>query len=93
MSRYVDADSAPIYLSQVACEQIKNMPTANVQTVSHCKNLTSINPVDEFICSRCGYMTEDCSEKIYDEDGEYYSIREFIYNYCPKCGAKVLYRV
>lgn len=91
MSRYVDADAAPIYLSQVACEQIKNMPTANVQELKYCRNLTSINPVDEFICSRCGYMTEDCSEKIYDEDGKYYSIREFIYSYCPNCGAKVLY--
>ena len=89
MSRYVDTDSAPIYLSQAACEQIKNMPTANVQKLKYCKNLTSMNLVDEFICSRCGYMTEDCSEKVYNEDGEYYFIREFKYKYCPKCGAKV----
>lgn len=92
MSRYVDADSAPIYLSQVACEQMKNIPTANVQELKYCMNLTSTG----FICSRCKYITEDCNEKFYkfyDEHGEYCSIRKFKYNYCPKCGAKVLYKV
>lgn len=85
MSRYVDADAAPIYLSQVACEQIKNMPTANVQELKYCRNLTSKG----FICSRCGYITEDCKENFYDEWGEYCSIRDFKYNYYPKCGARV----
>ena len=35
MARYVNADLAPIYLNESACEQIKMMPTADVVEVKH----------------------------------------------------------
>ena len=38
MSRYVDADLAPIYLNADACEQIKHIPTADVVEVVRCKD-------------------------------------------------------
>ena len=38
MPRYVDANSAPIYLNADACEQIKYMPTADVVEVVRCKD-------------------------------------------------------
>lgn len=54
-----------------------------------CQNLTEINPVDEFICSRCGFMTEDFCRLVIDEDdGEHYHY-EYEIKYCPNCGAKV----
>ena len=61
-----------------------------------CKNLTKENPVDEFICSGCGFMTEDFFRLEIDEDfeeGIYYEERnhhEFEIKYCPNCGAKVV---
>ena len=33
MARYIDADFAPIYLNKIACEQIKRIPTADVEEV------------------------------------------------------------
>ena len=61
-----------------------------------CKNLTKENPVDEFICSECGFMTDDFSRTEIDEDiddGIWYedrTRREFEIKYCPNCGAKVV---
>lgn len=54
-----------------------------------CKNMTWKNPVDEFICSNCGFHYEDVSETREDEDGEYSYKVEFVTKYCPNCGAKV----
>lgn len=60
-----------------------------------CKNLTKGNPVDEFVCSKCGFMTEGFSRIEIDtdlEDGEYYenkTYHEFEIKYCPNCGKKV----
>lgn len=46
-----------------AAKLLDTVPIADVQEVRHGKNLTKAHPVDEFICSECGYMTEDCTEK------------------------------
>lgn len=54
-----------------------------------CKNISEKNPVDEFICSECGFHYEDVSETREDEDGEYSYEVEFVTKYCPNCGAKV----
>ena len=54
-----------------------------------CQNVSKKHPVDEFICSECGFHYEDVSETKYDEDGEYFYKVEFETKYCPNCGAKV----
>lgn len=54
-----------------------------------CKNVTQMNPVDEFKCSECGFTCIDYTEVVYDEDGEYTYNRECEFNYCPKCGRRV----
>lgn len=36
--RLVDADLAPIYLNEKACEQIKSMPTIDAVPVVRCKD-------------------------------------------------------
>ncbi len=74
---------------KVFASAVINAPTADVQEVRHGKNLTKAHPVDEFICSECGYMTEDCTEKIYSQDGDDCYLCEYEYNYCPNCGAKM----
>lgn len=68
---------------------IEKTPTAGVQEVRHGENVTVKNPVDEFICSECGFMVDSISRKHYDEDGEYYYHSEYECKYCPECGAKM----
>lgn len=55
-----------------------------------CKNISEQNPVDEFICSECGFMLEDFSEKRVDEDDGDVTYHEFEMKYCPNCGARVV---
>lgn len=50
--KFIDADLAPIYLNSAACEQIKYMPTADVQEVRHGKWAGTV-------CTNCGESTSD----------------------------------
>lgn len=68
---------------------IKHQPAFDVAEVRHGKNTTQINPVDEFICSECGFRCGDYSEIIYEEEGDYEYSCECVFNYCPHCGAKM----
>lgn len=103
MKRYIDADKFIEYLgfenteeerdeniyAIVRLQDFDNQITEDVQKVKHGKNLTKAHPVDEFICSECGYMTEDCTEKKYSQDGDYCYLCEYEYKFCPNCGAKM----
>ena len=66
-------------------EIISKEPAADVQEVRHGENITSMHPTDEFICSECGIVLQDVSEYIVEDD----VYREFYFDYCPKCGAKM----
>ena len=57
--------------------------------VKHGRNETKQHPVDEFICSICGYVCHETHKYVYDEEGEYWSLYEFEFKYCPNCGAKM----
>lgn len=61
------------------------IPAADVAPVVHSKNETEMNPVDEFICSECGFVSRDMSGFYIEEDCCY----EFNPHYCPNCGAKM----
>ena len=61
----------------------------NVMKVKHGYNTSSMNPVDEFACSECGFTCADYTEVKYDEDGDYTYFCECEFDYCPKCGAKM----
>ena len=74
---------------KIAIRDIRKQPTADVQEVRHGKNITKKYPTDEFICSECGHMNEDCTETKYNDDGDYYYICEYEYKFCPECGAKM----
>lgn len=65
-------------------------PTADVVEVRHGKNITQNHPVDEFICSECGFITRECCRYKIDEDADGdESMLEFEFRYCPCCGAKM----
>jgi len=57
--------------------------------VKHGRNITEVHPVDEFICSECGFICCDFSEMRIDEETGDVSYREFEMGYCPRCGAKM----
>ena len=67
---------------------VKSQPTADVQEVRHGKNITKINPVDEFECSECGFICE-MSEIYYDDENKFYTYRDYNPKFCPNCGAKM----
>lgn len=95
MSRYIDEDKVleKLYDTQlydsddnILFEEIlDNTPTADVQEVKYGKNVTDINPVDEFICSECGFICKELSGYDKEEDVHY----EYEPKFCPECGAKM----
>lgn len=84
----LEADELPFVetAEYVASELI----SAGIGKMKTCKNESDNNPVDEFICSECGFMTEDFSEKRIDEDDGDVTYHEFEFRYCPNSGAKVV---
>ena len=68
---------------------INKQSVADVVKVVHGHNKTSMHPVDEFLCSVCGFCCADYTETKYDEDGDYEYSCECEFDYCPKCGAKM----
>ena len=49
-----------------------------------CQNITEKDPVDDFVCSKCGIHLYDWV-RVCDED--WY---EYEFKYCPNCRAKVV---
>lgn len=60
-----------------------------LRTEKTCKNISENNPVDEFKCSKCGFMAEDFHRLVIDEDDGEHINYEYEIKYCPNCGAKV----
>ena len=94
MPEYIDKRKAQEYLigdyAYAAVNLLDKVPVEKVSEIRRGKNITQINPVDEFICSECGFMCEDLTEKVYDEEGDYFYHREYEVKYCPGCGAKII---
>lgn len=74
---------------QFEFESDKAETAASAAEVKRGYNATHKNPVDEFVCSICGFTCEDCREAIHEEDGEFSHYREYEFKYCPNCGAKM----
>lgn len=55
------------------------------------KNITDMNPVDEFICSECGFGMCDYTELVQEDENDRSSVyyREFEPKFCPNCGARM----
>lgn len=98
MNRYIDAEALKqdlihnrSFYPAIVKSAIENAPTADVVEVRHGKNITKNHPVDEFICSECGLIMQDCCRYEIDEDADPpdENCYEFEFRYCPRCGVKI----
>lgn len=55
----------------------------NFKLIVRGTNISDQHPVDEFICSECGFTTQGFDSYDPEEDAHY----EFIIKFCPNCGA------
>lgn len=62
---------------------------ADVAPVIHATNLSALAWYDKLICSHCGIVLQDWVEVRYDEDMDDTTHHEYVFNYCPNCGAKI----
>lgn len=70
----------------VPANYIKGAPAVDPEELRpRGKNITNMNPVDEFICSECGFRAQDIER--YDAEDDV--CIEFEVKYCPNCGAKM----
>lgn len=60
-----------------------------VAPVIHATNLSAVAWCDKLICSHCGIVLQDWVEVRYDEDMDDTTHHEYVFNYCPNCGAKI----
>lgn len=55
-----------------------------------CKNVAErYADCDEFVCSKCGIHLEEWVEVSIDEDYDDEIHSEYVFKYCPNCGAKI----
>lgn len=69
------------------CRHFNNK--ADFMKIQHGYNATDEHPVDEFVCSVCGFACEDFTEIVTDEDRDDTWHQECEFDYCPHCGAKM----
>ena len=75
---------------QVASWKKRLIAEVDNLVVSHkCQNIAGVHPVDGFVCSRCGFMTEEISQLTIDEDTGRRDNFEFEIKFCPNCGSRV----
>lgn len=55
-----------------------------------CKNISEMHPVDGFTCSECSITIVDYVEERVDEEEYDTTYHEYVFKYCPNCGAKVV---
>lgn len=70
-----------------ALDKLNNQPTADVKEVVRGENISELNPVDGFECSKCGIMLEGWTRVEIDEHDMDKSHCEYYFDFCPNCGA------
>lgn len=60
------------------------------KVVEQCENVAEkYADCDEFVCSKCGIHLEEWVEVSIDEDYDDEIHSEYVFKYCPNCGAKI----
>lgn len=68
---------------------IDEIQETDVVPVIHATNLSALAWCDKLICSHCGIVLQDWVEVRYDENIDDTMYHEYVFNYCPNCGAKI----
>ena len=72
-------------------KKLDAIPVADVEPVRHGHNENKeYHEADEFRCSECGLHLEDWTRYVYDEDSDEEYTQEYVFKYCPECGAKIV---
>lgn len=71
-------------------DRIESQPTIEAIPVVHGFNDNrNYHECDEFRCSECGLHLEGWVRHVYDEELDDEFIKEYVFKYCPECGAKM----
>ena len=66
------------------------MPAADVEPVKHTKNIAQdYADCDQFVCEKCGIELQRWVSVERDEDDGTETYQEYVFHYCPNCGAKI----
>ena len=79
------------FYSEEGYFRIEEVEVEGAIDVKRGENITEMHPVDEFICSECGIIMRDCCRYEIDEDDGDEICYEFVFRFCPRCGAKIDY--
>lgn len=88
MARYIWRNSSVCLIGEA--ENIAEMLfNAGFRKLDEVENISTLHPVDGFVCSKCGVHLEEWTRVVEDmDDGDIYHY-EYRIKYCPECGAKV----
>ena len=79
-----------VYDTNAFLDSIDEQPTIEAVPVVHGFNDNrNYHECDEFRCSECGLHLEDWNRHVYDEELDDEFIKEYVFKYCPECGAKI----
>lgn len=67
---------------------IQSLPSVTPTRKAH-NNNEDYAECDQFVCSNCGVELQDWHRVERDEDDGEISYHEYIFKYCPNCGAKI----
>ena len=69
---------------------IKKEASVDVALVKYGENVgKDYDPVDQFVCSECGIELQDWRKIERDEEYDDITCHEYVFRYCPNCGAKM----
>lgn len=92
LTSIADSMARKIELCIECRELLEHQPTAYDvdKVVEQCENVAEkYADCDEFVCSKCGIHLGEWVEVSIDEDYDDEIHSEYVFKYCPNCGAKI----
>lgn len=75
-------------LRELIAEVNARFSSSNAKPGAKGQNIGTLAGCDEFICSQCGIHLEDWVRMELEDDGDYTEY-EYVFNFCPNCGADI----
>lgn len=96
MAEYIDREKVLDILASRnapwdAYVNVSRLKFEDVQPMQYGKNIGSeYADCDQFVCSECGIELQNWYSVERDEDDWDITHHEYVFRYCPNCGAKIL---